>query len=380
MDNAWTINKITVKKNIQQALMALLRSGLWNREIDDKSCFPLTAGEWGQLILLARQQTVPGIVFRGIGLMPERFMPPVSELARWMVAVDDIEAAGRNMNLAVISLLNEFSSVGVAPVLLKGQGVALFYEEPLLRESGDIDLYFCSEDERIRAEKFVSDRNIKIVGRSDGSSCYNFNGVIVEHHSDLLDFRNDSLCGLVISKKGSEWIEMARIAENGLAVDVCVPCPELNIVMLNFHILKHAMGHGVGLRQLCDMARAYHSLSDRIDRKLLSMVFRKAGIAGWNRLLHSALVGNLGLDVCLLEGLGIAGSSADNELMDIVWSGGNFGQHRSDALSGDYVFRKLSTFLALFGKIAFGLKYAPCEYAELVSLLVRGQLKNKKDE
>lgn len=376
MDNAWIVDRIIiVENNVRHALLAMLRAGLWNMEIDDTGCFPLTAGEWGQLMLLARQQTVPGIVFRGIGLMPECFMPPVSELARWMVAVDDIENAGRNMNLAVISLFDEFSSVGIAPVLLKGQGVALFYEEPLFRESGDIDLYFCSEDERIRAEKLVSDRKIKIVGRPDGSSYYNFNGVIVEHHSGLLDFRNDSICRLIIREKGSGWIETVRIAEGGQAVDVCVPCPELNIVMLNFHILKHAMGHGVGLRQLCDMARAYHSLSDRIDRKLLSLVFKKAGIAGWNRLLHSSLVWNLGMDIGLLDGLGIACSSADNKLMDIVWSGGNFGQHRSGAMSGDYVFRKLSTFLALFGKMAFGLKYAPCEYAELVSSLVRGQLK-----
>ena len=51
-------------EKVQTALLVLLRAGLWERKIEDLSCFPLSAGEWKNLYLLSRQQTVTGIVFR----------------------------------------------------------------------------------------------------------------------------------------------------------------------------------------------------------------------------------------------------------------------------------------------------------------------------
>lgn len=51
-------------KKVQKALLVLLRAGLWESKIEDLSCFPLSAGEWKNLYLLSRQQTVTGIVFR----------------------------------------------------------------------------------------------------------------------------------------------------------------------------------------------------------------------------------------------------------------------------------------------------------------------------
>lgn len=60
-------------KKVQKALLVLLRAGLWESKIEDLSCFPLSAGEWKNLYLLSRQQTVTGIVFQGIQYLPEHF-------------------------------------------------------------------------------------------------------------------------------------------------------------------------------------------------------------------------------------------------------------------------------------------------------------------
>ena len=62
-------------EKIHAALLVLLRAGLWEREVEDSSCFPLTEAEWKQVYLLSRQQTVTGIVFQGVQSLPEELLP-----------------------------------------------------------------------------------------------------------------------------------------------------------------------------------------------------------------------------------------------------------------------------------------------------------------
>lgn len=123
----------------RMALLVLLRSGLWEREPDDLGCFPLSDESWGRLYRLARQQTVTGVVFRGLQHLPDELLPPGPLLLRWAAEVDAIERRNRAVDAAVAELCSKFRANGLEPVLQKGQGVALCYADPALRESGDID-------------------------------------------------------------------------------------------------------------------------------------------------------------------------------------------------------------------------------------------------
>ena len=46
-------------------MFSLLRAGLWEREPDDLSPFPLTDAQWWDVYRMAVRQTVTGIVCRG---------------------------------------------------------------------------------------------------------------------------------------------------------------------------------------------------------------------------------------------------------------------------------------------------------------------------
>lgn len=111
-------------KKVQKALLVLLRAGLWESRIEDLSCFPMSAGEWKNLYLLSRQQTVTGIVFQGIQHLPEHFLPVEELLVRWMAETDAIERKNMQMNKALELLVQWFTESGVQPVLQKGQGIA----------------------------------------------------------------------------------------------------------------------------------------------------------------------------------------------------------------------------------------------------------------
>lgn len=102
-----------------------------------------------------------------------------------------------------------------------------------------------------------------------------------------------------------------------------------NLLMLNSHIMKHAIGRGVGLRQLCDMARAYHTCHQTIDYKHLTKLYHDAGIEKWSILLHTFLVRHLGLpsDEQPYKNL----EHIDTEpLYAIILQGGNFGLHHAN--------------------------------------------------
>ena len=58
-----------------KALFSLLRAGLWEREPDDLSPFPLTDAQWWDVYRMAVRQTVAGIVCRGLHHLPEALLP-----------------------------------------------------------------------------------------------------------------------------------------------------------------------------------------------------------------------------------------------------------------------------------------------------------------
>ena len=338
-----------------QALFALLQAGLWGR-FDEAaaSAFPLSAGEWERVFTLARQQTVTGIAFRGLDFLPEEAAPPMGIMAKWMAHADRIEQSNRIMNETVAKLYGHFASAGVEAVLQKGQGVAAMYPEPLLRECGDIDLYFPGHDG-------VSDPLDGIDGavrerQPDDSWAYVVDGIIVEHHTDLLDIQSPRAKRYVkrlIEEKGFEKVV------TGDGVEVLVPAPEVNLLLLSSHILKHAFGVGIGLRQFCDYAVARRYYEGRVNELEMREIWKRAGLAKWQELLDAFFVKKTGV------------------LLDIVLKGGNFGVYSKDRekVSRARWARKVQTFKALMGNIGFAFRYAPGEWFWTTMQLLGGQFR-----
>ena len=378
-----------------QALFALLQAGLWGRYDDAAaSVFPLSAEEWERVFTLARQQTVTGVAFRGLDFLPEEAAPPMVVAAKWMAHADRIEQSNRIMNGTVAKLYGHFASAGVEAVLQKGQGVAAMYPEPLLRECGDIDLYFPGHDG-------VSDPLAGIPGavrkrQPDNSWSYLVDGIVVEHHADLVDIqcpRAKRYVKRLIEKKGFEKVV------TGDGVEVMVPAPEVNLLLLGSHILKHAFGVGIGLRQFCDYAVARRCYEGRVNEEEMREIWMMTGLEKWEGLLEEFIGGFLDSDGVLARN--------DNEdfqndkcrseqspchserseesfdkkktdvLLDIVLKGGNFGVYSKDRENVSHArwVRKMQTFRSLAGNVRFAFRYAPREWFWTIVQLLGGQFR-----
>lgn len=354
------------------ALLTLLRAGLWEREPDCLSLFPLSETEWEEVYLLARRQTVTGLVWQGISYLSDELLPPGKLLVRWVAVVDNIERKNRLMNRVVMELQELFCQEGLHVVLQKGQGVALFYEKPLWRECGDIDFYFPEKLESEQAAEVLARKGVKIERAADGSVHYKWRGIEVEHHVRLLDIYTPWVQNYLRSLEKKNGFCKVDFFQGG---KVTVPAPLLNLLMLNVHIMKHAMGWGIGLRQLCDMARACKTLQEKADSEEIQKIYHQAGIGRWSRLLYAFMESQLGLSTefncCKSECCDVS------PLARIVWKGGNFGWHSDERsrFSRKRWKRKLQTFFFFLQNVNFSCMFAIRETFWTTMDLLRGQLR-----
>ena len=86
-----------------------------------------TPEEWGELYALAQKQTLVGIAFRGVELLPEAQRPPKPLLMQWYMATERIKAMNVDLDRKALAVANKFLREGFPGMILKGQGIAQLY-------------------------------------------------------------------------------------------------------------------------------------------------------------------------------------------------------------------------------------------------------------
>ena len=328
---------------------SVLRAGLWEQDL--RLSDAPSREDWLALLQLARQQAVLGLFYRGMTRLPAEQLPASDLRMSLLAEVDRLERRGSELVRVQEALLARLAEAGLHPLVQKGTEAAKYYPRPLLRESGDIDLYFTPV-------QFSHARELMAPGvplAPDGSLVYRFRDVVVEHHLRYFDLhvRADKL--------------------------PAVPSVAAELLMLSAHILKHAVGEGVGCKQLCDMAVALTRTDGSYEKAAFQETLRGCGLLRWHRLLCSLLVTDLGLDpaCCLPDFI----PCNPEPLRRIVLQGGAFGfadASRRKALGRSAFSRKLHVAGAFLKRLPFSLRYAPRETLASLGELVRGNLLHKK--
>lgn len=369
------VDDVADSQRVLSAFLTLLRAGLWERDVDNPGMFPLSPAEWRHVYDMSFGQTVRGIIYQGLCQLPEEMLPPEELLLRWVAEVDAIERRNGVMNDVAGELSAFFRKEGLRPVLLKGQGVAGLYAHPLLRECGDIDLYFPEQGHFERAAAAAVRRGVSAACDADGCLHYQWRGITVEHHRRFSDMASPARRRVLLSCERSKGFVPFALSSVGAEVEV--PSPFLNLLLLNTHILKHSLGWGIGFRQLCDMALACHVQSASADSDEYATVIRRLGLSRWTRMLHAFLTTYLGLPASSLPC--DTRPLSPLSLLNLVVAGGNFGKNnRPDKGMADCSLwrRKAATALALSKRAGFSLRYAPDEAVWTFFSLLLGQ-KNK---
>jgi hypothetical protein len=356
------ISGIVLSKKEESAFFELLKAGIWGSEIKHLCPFPLSQDEWLNIYRFSCAQTVQGIVFKGLDYLPNNFFPPENLTARWLAENLKIENYNIKTNKEIIGLYELFGSYNILPILKKGLSVAALYQYPLSRVSGDIDLYFPVKDNLLLANSIIRDKGIRIQHhKHDGSYAYIWHNIPVEHHIMLTDLRNPFKNGYLHKLETEKGYEYMNITHAGKTINVPVPSPLLNILMLNIHIMSHVFLIGIGLRQLCDIALAYYRFLGEYDGEELRHVYKNIGILKWSALLHSFLITYLGLPK---ECIPYNEEKVSPVLLhQNIMQSGNFGQNLPGHTRAmrSVLIEKMYTIKILYQNRKITLRYAPFE-------------------
>jgi len=123
--------------------------------VSDELTLPKNAKDvdWEVMLQWAEEQAIVGVIYDGIQKAGKSLNIPFDTLMEWIGYASQIEAQNRVVNDRCIKIVEQFENVGYHCWILKGQGNAMMYPQPLLRTPGDIDVYVLQKEQE---EKRVS--------------------------------------------------------------------------------------------------------------------------------------------------------------------------------------------------------------------------------
>ena len=267
--------------------------------------------EWQRLYEMAEEQSLLGVLFRGVEKLPEEKRPDINLLLSWAGDAMQLEEENRLMNRECARLTQLFAKEQRRSAILKGQANARLYPDPLSRQSGDIDIWVeggrDSVVEMLRKLEMMDDiGNIPAEGKATLTKYHvhlpaNEQGVLVEVHF----LPSSGNCNPWTNRRMMKWLEK-EIAQTTTSTpqQFCVPSVMFALVMQLSHIQRHFMEEGIGLRQVCDYYwLLQHSTPD--DRNEVAGLLQRFGLshmAGalmW--LLHEILHLDEGLMLCKMD-------------------------------------------------------------------------------
>lgn len=241
-----------MKSNTKPTFLALVCAGLWEKEVQ---LAPYGEVDFSEVLQLAEEQSVVGLVAAGIEHIVDE-KPQKKDVLQFVGRTVQLEQQNLAMNYFIGVMVEKMREAGIYTVLVKGQGVGQCYERPLWRSCGDVDLFFDAENYE-RAKGFLSPLAVEVEPEEKRK----------KHLAMTIDPWLVELHGLMpteISERinaGVERVQSDIFAGGGVrvwkndGVDVLLPSPDNDVIIVFTHFLQHFFVGGVGLRQICDWCR-----------------------------------------------------------------------------------------------------------------------------
>lgn len=206
-----------------------------------------SGSEWQSLYEEGQRQAVDSIILDGIERLPDNQRPPKEILLQWIGTGEMLKQRNQLLNKACIELQSIFTKNDFNSCILKGQGNALLYPNPMLRQCGDIDIWV--DGDRDKIIDFLREKGQ--VGHIDIKHC-DWN--IIQDTSVEVHFIPTWFYNPYSNKILKNWFEEQKEAQfkNESEIGFTRPTITFNLVYVLIHIYRHLFDEGIGLRQLMD--------------------------------------------------------------------------------------------------------------------------------
>ena len=277
--------------------------------------------DWAAVLSFADKQSLVGIC------MPFQCADRLEKEQRmqWYGLCQRIEYQNKLLNQRIGQLFGMLEEAGFACCLLKGQGNAALYPNPLLRCAGDIDVWVDAGEEAVA--RYVKKKFPEEKETYKHIHFPVFDDVSVDIHATPLKLYHP-----VFGKRLQRWIDRQkdeqfrhRISFTGLDREVSVPTCRFNSVYLLGHMLIHLFDEGVGLRHVIDYFYLLKKLdAPDVQKEQIRKDFSDLGMMRFAKAVMWIERSVLGLpeEYCLVE----SDERGGRKLLADMLEGGNFGQ------------------------------------------------------
>lgn len=283
-----------------------------------------TPEEWKEIYTLAKQQTLVGVLFGAIEKLPKEQRPPRPIVLNWFAAMEIIQEKNKKVNEDAIKICEVIRKDGLRCVVLKGQGIATYYPDPSLRQSGDIDLWIEGGSKKV----------IKYI-RSKGK-INDITYIHIDYKAPVLTeievhYRPTFLYNPLYHKRLNRYFdEQDELFENYVELPdgsgkIYVPTVEFNRYYVLQHIYRHYFGEGIGLRQLLDYYYVLLKGGTEESKQRTLNLFERTGMTKFVGAAMWVLQQVFGMEDQYL--LCASLEKAGKQLLDEVMLAGNFGKY-----------------------------------------------------
>jgi len=346
------------------AFLELVRAGLWEKEA---RLLPFGEVDYKEIIRLAEEQSVVGLVTAGIEHVVDVTVPKEYVL-QFVGRTMQIEQRNNAMNSFIVDLIKLFRKNDIYAILVKGQGIAQCYKRPIWRIAGDIDLLLYGPHyDKAKALLVAKDFPFEEDTRRLHLAMTIYSWVVELHgtmHTDVSRKMNKVLDKIQNEIFSDGCVKTWKISD----VDVFLPNPNDDAIIIFTHIINHFYGEGIGLRQICDLSRLLWLYKEDIDKlKLIGRIKETELVDEW-KAFTTFMIDYLGMPI---------GAVPFNEyenkyhrkakkIRDLIIETGSFGLNKDESYrtKNPKVFANVITFFRRAG-----------EYSRIATIFPRNAVK-----
>ena len=327
-----------VKNSNTQAFFALVRAGLWGKEV---RLSPYETMDFNEVYRIAQEQSTIGLVAAGLEQLTDVKMP--QNIALTLAGeVLQLEQRNRAMNAFIAELVEKLQRANIYSLLVKGQGLAQCYEKPLWRSCGDVDLYL-SKDNYEKAKVLLTPL-VTSVEKEEKKRLHlgmTIDGWVVELHGTMHTKLSGRMNRVADEVHRDIFFNGNVRSWNDNGVQVFLPSANNELIIVFNHIINHFFLEGVGLRQICDWCRLLWTYRGELDVTLLEKRIRRMGLMTEWKAFYNLASRYLGMP----DELQVLGSKFQvpsamfqvdarfdrraDRIMSFVLESGNFGHNRN---------------------------------------------------
>lgn len=232
--------------------------------------------QWREVCTIAGKQSMLAIAFLGLDKLPKEQCPSKRPMMWMYDRALKVRRLNEKTNAAIPVIIRHFEKAGYRGAILKGQSMALLYDDPSSRTPGDVDIWLSGKKSDIIA--FVRSGIPKAKVCYHHIECGKMEGIEVEAH-----FTPTWMFSPSKNKIFQEWADsqLTKALENKVEIGgnmICTPDLNFNRLFILIHIYRHLFNEGIGLKQLLDYYYVLSRGCSDVERAETLVMIDKLGL------------------------------------------------------------------------------------------------------